>query len=119
MTLLQSYRGDTETFTLTLTDAAGDPLDLTGSDITFTAKRTYGGLPFVTKTLADGIELAGASGDSGICTIMIDPGDTDTLTHTERFVWDVQVDNGLDVRTALKGRWVVMMDVTTAAGSGS
>ena len=119
MTLLQTHRGDTETFTVTLTDGAGDPLDLSDLDITFEAKRTYTGPVFVRKTLDDGITLEGASGDSGICTITIEPEDTEHLTHTERFVWDIQVDNGLDIRTPLRGRWVVALDVTNAGGSGS
>jgi hypothetical protein len=120
-TLLQMYRGDTATFTVTLTDGTGAPLDLSGLDITFTAKRhLLDTVPFIQKTLADGgIEPAGASGDSGICTITIEPEDTSDLVATDRFLWDVQVDSGTDVRTALMGRLVVRMDVTTTTGSGS
>ena len=118
MSLLQSIRGDTVTFTFTVTDSDGAPLDLTGADITFTARRTINGPAFVVKTLDDGIDLGG-SGETGVCTVTIAPEDTDTLTHTERFVWDIQVDDGLDVRTPLRGRWVVSMDVTHAEGSGS
>jgi hypothetical protein len=120
MTLLQTHRGDTETFTVTLTDGAGDPLDLTGLDVTFTVKRNFGdAVPFIQKTFSDGIDMAGASGDSGVLTITIEPEDTADLTHTERFVWDIEVDNGVDVRTPLMGRLVVAMDVTHAGGSGS
>jgi len=119
VSLLQLHRGDTETFTITLTDSAGDPLDLTNLDVTFTAKRNFADDPFISKVLGDGIEFGGGSGDDGVCIITIDPEDTEALTHTERFVWDVQVDNGLDVQTPLQGRMVVAMDVTTPGGSGS
>ena len=111
MALLQSVRGDTATFAIPVSG------DLTLSDVTFTAKRTFNGPAFVTKTLLDGIDAPG-SGDTDI-TVTIEPEDTADLTHTERFVWDVQVDDGLEVSTAASGRWVVAMDVTTAGGSGS
>ena len=116
--LLQSTRGDTAVFTFTLTDAAG-PIDLGSADVTFTAKRTYRSAAFVTKTLDDDIALDGTSGDSGICSVTIQPEDTDALTHTERFVWDIQVDDGLTITTPLSGRWVVKADVTTPGSSGS
>jgi hypothetical protein len=118
--LLQLTRGDTGVFTLPLVDGSGQPLDLGAVDITFTAKRhLLDTVPFIRKTLDDGIDLAGASGDSGICTVTLEPEDTEALTHTERFLWDVQVDSGLDISTPLKGRLVVSMDVTTPGGSGS
>lgn len=116
MSLLQLHRGDTETFTVNLTDSAGEPLDLGALDLTFTAKRLYGDtVPFLTKTIGAGIDLD--QYELGRATITIDPADTEDLTHTERFVWDVQVDNGTDVRTPLKGRLVVVMDVTHVGGS--
>ena len=117
--LLQLTRGDTRTYSLTLT-ADGQPIDLGAADVTFTAKRhLLDTVPFIQKTLDDGIALGGASGDSGIIDVTIEPEDTDGLTHTERFLWDVQVDSGLDISTPLKGRLVVSMDVTTPSGSGS
>src|SRR5678816_4436798 len=109
--LLQSYRGDTATFTIPVTG------DLSVADVTFTAKRTFNGPAFVTKTLDDGIEAPG-SGDTEL-TVTIEPEDTADLLQTERFVWDVQVDDGLTISTAASGRWVVALDVTTPGGSGS
>ncbi len=112
MSLLQSFRGDTATFAIDVTG-----IDLEMADVTFTAKRTFNGPVFVQKTLDDGIDPPG-SGETDI-TVTIEPEDTGELTHTERFVWDVQVDTGLEVTTAAHGRWVVMLDVTTPTGSGS
>jgi hypothetical protein len=119
MSLLQMLRGDTETFTLTLTDVDGAPLDLSQATITFTVKRNFGdATPFIVKDDLDGIDIGG-SGDVGVATITIEPEDTADLTHTERFVWDIEVDDGLTTTTPLMGRMVVAMDVTHAGGSGS
>ncbi len=112
MTLLQSFRGDTATFPIDVTG-----IDLEFAEVTFTAKRTFNGPVFVQKTLDDGITPPG-SGDTDI-VVIIEPEDTGDLTHTERFVWDVQVDDGLEIITAAHGRWVVMLDVTRPTGSGS
>lgn len=111
--LLQLTRGDTGVYTLPLVDVA----DM--ADITFTAKRhLLDAVPFIRKTLDDGIDLGG-SGDTGMVTVTLEPEDTSDLTHTERFLWDLEVDDGMEVRTPLRGRLVVSMDVTTAGGSGS
>ncbi len=112
MTLLQSFRGDTATFAIDVTG-----VDLEFAEVTFTAKRTFNGPPFVTKTLDWGITPP-ESGSTDL-TVTIEPEDTDDLTHTERFVWDVQVDDGLAITTAAHGRWVVMLDTTRPGGSGS
>jgi len=119
MTVHVMNRGDTFSFNLTLTDEAGEPLDTTGLPITFTAKRTFSGEPFLVKTQDDGIDPDGASGDTGLVTVTIEPVDTEALTQQERFWWDIETDDLGVVRTQAHGRLVVMMDVSAVQGSGS
>jgi hypothetical protein len=119
VSLLQLFRGDTFAFTRHVVDANGAPVDLSMADVTFTAKRRFRDAAFITKTIDDGGIDIGGSGDVGTLTVTLEPEDTDMLTHTERFVWDIQVDTGLEVLTPFAGRMVVALDVTHAGGSGS
>lgn len=122
--LLVMSRGDTFTFTRTLLDADGEPVDLSLADITFTAKRMYRDSPTIEKTLDDGIDLGG-SGDTGVVTVTLQPEDTQDFTQTERFVWDIEVEGivgsgePLSVLTPLSGRLVVRLDTSTPPASGS
>jgi hypothetical protein len=119
MTVHVMHRGDTFSFSLTLTDQAGEPLDTTGLPITFTAKRTFSGPVFLVKTQDDGIDPDGASGDTGMVTVTIEPEDTEDLIEQERFWWDIETDDLGVVRTQASGRLVVLMDVSAVQGSGS
>jgi hypothetical protein len=118
MTYLSMTRGDTQTFTLTLVDGSGDPLDLTDVALTFTAKRRYSDSDddaVIRKTVDDGI-VVDEDPTTGLATVTIDPPDTSSLT-ARSLVWDIQVDDG-DVRTPLSGRLAIQPDVTrTVEGS--
>lgn len=116
--LLVMYRGDTFAFTRTLLGPDGEPLDLSMADVTFTAKRMYRDAATIRKTVDDGIDLGG-SGDTGVVTVTFDPQDTQDFRQTERFVWDITVDDMLAVQTPERGRLVVRLDTNTGPGSGS
>lgn len=122
MALLTMHRGDTESFTMTLTDSLGDPLNLTGSGLTFTAKRRLFDADVdavIVKTEADGI-VVDADPTTGIVVLTIEPGDTETLENLRTLHWDIQVDDGAgDVRTPVLGRLAVLADVTRASSAGS
>jgi hypothetical protein len=122
VTLLSIHRGDTETFTITLTDGAGDPLDLTGLAITFTAKRRVSDADedaVIQKTDVDGI-VVDADPTSGIAVLTIEPADTADLEDLRTLHWDVQVDDGVGgVRTPLLGRLAITADVTRTSQAGS
>ncbi len=117
--LLVMYRGDTFTFTRTLLDQAGEPIDLSMAMVEFTAKRKYNDVtPFIEKDTLDGIEV----GTEGDVTVTLQPQDTAALRSTERFVWDIGVVYGSGeeiVATAAVGRLVVRMDTKIVHGSGS
>ena len=116
--LLVMYRGDTFSFTRTVVDAAGDPIDLTDAWVTFTAKRNYNDLvPFIEYDTLDGVSVDGSD-----VTVTIQPSDTAMLRSTERFVWDIGVTYGSGeeiIATPLMGRLVVRLDTRVVAGSGS
>lgn len=111
---LEMTRGDTAAFAVHIVDAdTGDDVNLTGLVLTFTAKHKYedadADAVFV-KTLGDGIAVVSA--EAGTATITVSPEDTDDLTYHRTLVWDLQVEDGADVRTPLRGTLAVRRDVT-------
>ena len=118
MSRLSIVRGDTKAFTLTLTDVdTGDPLLLTGLDLTFSVKYRLADTQedaLIVKTSGDGIVVAGDPA-LGIATLTLEPDDTNGLTNVRTLVWDVQVEDGLEVRTPLMGTFYLIGDVTTPA----
>lgn len=121
MIRLSMMRGDTKTLTVTLTDADEEPLDLDLlSDITFTAKLHYDDTAdtstTIVKTLGDGITPVDPPSD-GVCTITIDPADTEDFAYSYRLMWDIEVigDYEQDVRTVARGYLYVYRDITVAA----
>jgi hypothetical protein len=118
MSVLNIRRGDTATFTIALTDSEGAPLDLTGLELTFTAKSRLHDADedaLVVKTVGEGIEVD-EDPTTGIATLTILPEDTLDFVDAYRLVWDLQVDNGAgEIRTPLTGRLVVSADVTITA----
>ena len=99
-------RGDTRVFTVTMTNDAGAPLDLTDAEIAFTVDDLFD------KSLGDGIAVADP--ETGIATITIDPADTSSSDARRAYSYDVQVtlEDG-SVKTPLRGQFVVTPDVTT------
>jgi len=107
MTVLEMTRGDTTTFDVTLTDGAGDPLDLTDLDLTFTASHAD---LVITKVIGDGITVTDLSG--GLASVELVPDDTADVEERMVLAWDLQVTDGVDVFTPLSGRLEISMDVT-------
>ena len=99
-------RGDTRIFTVTMTDDAGDPYDLTSADVAF----TVGGL--FEKGVGDGITIADP--ETGVAVVTVDPADTNGAPDVRRaYRYDVQVTlSSGAVKTPLRGLFVVVPDVT-------
>jgi hypothetical protein len=114
MTALSMTRGDRQSFTVTLTDGAGAPLNLTDLTVTFTAKRTRydsDAAAVIQKSDGDGIVITTPA--SGVAVLTIEPEDTEELTNLRTLHWDIQVDDGSgDVRTPITGRLVILPDIT-------
>ena len=100
-------RGDSHTFTLTLTDTAGAPLDLTDADLTFTVKDMFA------KTVGAGITVSAPL--TGVATVEVDPADTEGAPDYRReYRYDTQVDLSDGTRvTPIRGKFIVLPDVTT------
>lgn len=113
---LSMIRGDSKTFALSLTDAAGDPLDLTGCTVWITAKEAYtdtdAAATFQHSTDDGNITILDE--DTGVIAVDIDPADTTDLDgKTTRLVYDIQVEDGVGkVTTPVRGKLVVRPDVT-------
>ncbi|MDO4897056.1 MAG: hypothetical protein Q3971_06810 [Moraxella sp.] len=98
---LTLYRGDSHTFVIEVSDEAGSPLDLTGSQVNMTIAPKGGYDPF-----SPDIGLQGST-----ITIDIKPH------HTQGALWrsadyDVQITQGEIVTTVLRGRIDMTKDIT-------
>lgn len=112
---LEVIRGDDEVLDVSFKQPDGiTPLDITGAlGIWFTVKRSSlddDADALIQKSLGAGIAVVSAP--AGTATITISPADTaDIEPGTHR--WDAQVKDGLGkVRTAAKGAFKVVYDVT-------
>ena len=111
MSVLSIYRGDDRTLTITSSVA------LTGSEVTFTAKRSKLDADedaVIQKSTAAGVEI----GDPDTAVeVTVDAADTEDLDPVALY-WDVQaVDGSGNVRTVAAGRLVIKADITRSAGS--
>jgi hypothetical protein len=121
MIRLAMIRGDDRDLTVTLTNAAGEPIDLDDiSDITFTAMLHYDDSgdtgTTIVKTLGDGV-VKDDPPEDGICTVHINPEDTESFSHGYRLMWNIRVvgDYEQDVRTVARGYLFVYQDVAVTS----
>lgn len=114
---LEAKRGDLETYTLTLKDAAGAALNLTGASLWFTVKRGISDADAAAvfqKTIASGIVVAAPL--TGVAVITVLPADTAALGDGPlTLLYDIQVKlaDGT-TKTPLSGEFRVTPDVTRA-----
>lgn len=98
-------RGDSKTYTLHLTDSAGDQIAITNGDVVyFTAKQN------LSSSEAD-IEIEVTTFSAGDAQIDLVPSDTDSLTPGT-YLYDIQWNTGSDKYTVLKGKLKIEEDVT-------
>lgn len=76
---LTRYIGDKTTFSLTITDSAGDPLNMTGYSAAWVAY-DGNGTAVITKTTGDGISIGDGDGTNDKLTITLNPADTADLS---------------------------------------
>lgn len=117
MSILYVTRGDDEIYELTLRQANGQPLNLTGAGLWFTVKRSHqetDAQAVVRKTIGQGITVVDAA--AGRADVRLLPADTAALPGQRlTLVWDCQVKDAAGlVSTADSGQLVVEPDVTQA-----
>ncbi len=86
---IEIYAGDSKTITLTVLDADGDAVDLTGADVFFAVANEPGATAFIEKSVGSGVTLTDPT--NGVATIAIDPSDTVSVTPSDYF-YDVRVE---------------------------
>jgi hypothetical protein len=108
---LTMFRGNTMVFDFSIT-LGGNPVDLTGAGLWFTAKTSPGTSAVVfQKTVGQGITVTDVA--SGVGLIELVPADTGALgARTVRLYFDLEVEIADAVYTVAAGRLVVDPDVT-------
>jgi hypothetical protein len=108
---LTMFRGKTVVFDFSVT-LCGNPVDLTGAGLWFTAKTSPGASSVVfQKTVGQGITLTDTPGGTGVIELV--PGDTQGLgARTVRLYFDLEVEISASVYTVAAGRLVVEPDLT-------
>ena len=112
---MQIYKGDDGTWKITVKDASGDPVDITGAAIIFTAKTSEAEAPSIQRRspLAGGdvtqIEITDAT--KGEFKVHLVPSDTENL-EAGNYVYDIQMTLNSKVRTIIKSKLTLLEDVT-------
>lgn len=102
-------RGDSFAVNITIKDSAGDPVNLTGQTVFFTAKKWVEDRDVdavISEAVVDLVSPA-----DGIVTISLTPAQT-SLFSPGVYWWDVQVVNGDTVVSTTKQRLRVVADIT-------
>ena len=111
---MELYRGDNKSFTLSFTDAVGDPIDITGWKIYFTMKKSLTQSDAEADLKEDTEEHDDP--ENGLTSIHLSNGQTDTLGSSELptdYFYDIQVKKtDGSVLTVISGIIKVLADVT-------
>lgn len=93
-------RGESKTFEHTVTDVAGDPVDLTDAEISFVVRGLDGEI-VLTKTSASADEIELTDEDEGIFLVKLTAAETAALAQTARWA-DCWVVTGAEDPETLK-----------------
>lgn len=111
---IEITRGDDKSFEITVVDASGAPVNLTGltgTAIRFTARAKPHGPAVVAKQIGAGITIT--DGPAGKFKLDLAPADTTPLgNYRQVLLWDVQVVVTGLTSTVLDGRLVVGAELT-------
>jgi hypothetical protein len=111
---LTMTRGDTRTFTVTVTNPDGSVYDLTGCEVWFSARLAPGVSPYVfMKQTGNGVIIPDPL--LGVANVKVEPADTLSLPYAESILWwDAQIKSATgDLFTVDNGRLIVAPDITT------
>ena len=103
---IEMYKGDTDSITITVTDANGDAFDLSGYTMLLTGKENVSD----TAVAIGPVTGVVSSPATGIGNIPI------TSVHTNIaagiYYYDIQISNGTTTKTILLDRFIIKQDVT-------
>lgn len=108
---LELTRGDTRTWAFTI-ERDGAPVDLTGSTVRFTAKRSYADADadaVIAKSTDDDVQIFDAA--AGVAWVIVNPTDTSALEAPLSLVWDLEIDAAGVISTPLQGTLEIAPDV--------
>lgn len=111
---LDMVRGDTRLYECLLLDSDAEPYDLTGCDLTFTAKSSIADADDdAVFQLTLGAGITAPEPTTGLFTIEVSPADTVNLANATTLVCDIQLKAADDrVYTIAKGLMTIVEDVT-------
>jgi hypothetical protein len=102
-------RGDTYTITFTVTDAAGDPIDIQGYSFLLTVDPSPDP-PDDTNNL---FQIAGVIVEAGDGVFSMTPTLADSDQEPDTYYYDLQqTDAASAIRTIAAGQWTVVQDIT-------
>lgn len=105
---IKHTRGDTFIRNMTFADASGTPIDLTGSVIKFTVKKSYDDTEASVSSTAIVSEPT-----TGQARIVVAASTMRGLTSVDAYYYDIQwTDSTGVVKTVLKGKFLNTFDVT-------
>lgn len=115
MSISDFYRGDTQTYKITIRDkVTGTPVDITGSTFWFTLKE-FPDLPDSEASIQKSVTNH-ADPTNGVTIITLTPADTGSLSPNTRYYYDFQwVTNTGDVHTIIAGKVKVLQDITRSS----
>lgn len=113
------YRGDTRYLPFQITDSGGNPLNITGFAIWFTAKRLIADPdPGVFQQTIANAKVVVTNGALGLGYVRIDPANTATLPDAATdLLWDLQIKStaaDTPITTVVRGTLTVVPDITRA-----
>lgn len=104
-------RGDTRTITATFVDSSGDPIDLTGGTVFFTASSNNSPTDD-TAAIVEKNVTSFASPTSGVATITLNSDDTNDVTPGT-YYYDLQfVSSGGVVTSLAQDKLIIKADIT-------
>jgi len=95
------WSGDTKVIEVTITDASGNAVNLTGATISYVLQRSVGSTVTISKTTASGISITDASG--GVFQITLDASDTARLSGSSYYHECQITDTSGNVSTVFTG----------------
>lgn len=102
------YSGDSKTLTISIVDSDGAAIDVsTAAAVVYAIADSSRGPALVTKTLADGVSVAGST-----VTVTLEPDDTEDLAGVYYHELQITDDVG-HVDTAMSGTITVRRDLVT------